>query len=237
MLEVRGLTAGYGPVEVLHEISLRVDAGEIVAVLGPNGAGKSTLLRTLVGLLRPRRGEVWFDGQQIDGQAPEDILRLGIGLVPEGRRVFQGLTVLENLRMGAYLERRREAVDERLSSAFEQFPVLAERRHQMAGTLSGGEQQQLAIARALMSRPTMILLDEPSLGLAPVLVAEVFDLIQDLRRDGLTIMLVEQSIHQALEVSDRAYVLASGSIQLEGTAAELRATGLQMEKAYLGGDA
>ena len=235
MLKVEALTVTYGPVEVLHGISLQVEAGEIVSVLGPNGAGKSTLLRTVVGLLRPRRGAIWFEGARLDGQAPEHITKRGIVLVPEGRRVFAGLTVLENLRLGAYIEPKAEVIAASLAAVFEQFPILAERRHQVAGTLSGGQQQQLAIARALMSRPRLMLLDEPSLGLAPLLVEAILELIQKLRDQGLTMILVEQNVHQALEISDRAYVLASGVVQLEGEAAQLLQTGLELERAYLGG--
>lgn len=235
MLEVQSLTAGYGSVDVLHQISLHVDAGEIVAVLGANGAGKSTLLRTLVGLLHPRLGSVRFEGQGIDREPPENILRRGVALVPEGRRIFVGLTVLENLLMGAYLEPRRAVIEERCSDIYKRFPVLEERRHQLGETLSGGEQQQLAIARALMSQPRMLLLDEPSLGLAPGLVHTVMGLLRDLREDGLTVLLVEQNVQEALKVADRVYVMASGTIQIEGDAAELKAGGLELERAYLGG--
>ena len=234
MLEVQSLTAGYGSIDVLHQISLHVDASEIVAVLGANGAGKSTLLRTLVGLLHPRSGSVWFEGQRIDREPPENILRRGIALVPEGRRIFAGLTVLENLLMGAYLEPRRAVIEERCSNIYKRFPVLEERRHQLGETLSGGEQQQLAIARALMSQPRLLLLDEPSLGLAPGLVHTVMDLLRDLREDGLTVLLVEQNVQEALKVADRVYVMAAGTIQIEGDAAELRAGGLDLERAYLG---
>lgn len=234
MLETRALTAGYESANVLHDIHLRVDSGEIVAILGANGAGKSTLLRTLVGLLQLRQGSVWFEGQQIDGEPPEGILKRGIALVPEGRRIFVGLTVLENLRMGAYLERRKEAVDERLATIYKRFPMLAERSRQMGETLSGGEQQQLAIARALMSLPRLLLLDEPSLGLAPHLVHMVMGLLRDLREDGLTVLLVEQNIHEALELADRAYVIASGRIEIEGTTTELKERGLELERSYLG---
>jgi branched-chain amino acid transport system ATP-binding protein len=237
MLEVDSLTVGYGSGDVLHGVSLHVDAGEIVAVLGANGAGKSTLLRTLVGILHPRRGAVRFEGEKIDRDPPEKILRRGIALVPEGRRIFVGLTVLENLLMGAYREPRRAIIEERRADIYKRFPVLEERRHQLGETLSGGEQQQLAIARALMSQPRMLLLDEPSLGLAPALVHAVMRLLQDLREDGLTVLLVEQNVQEALKVADRVYVMTSGAIQIEGHAAELRAGGLELERAYLGGTA
>lgn len=234
MLNISELTSGYGPVEVIHNLSLNVNQGEIVAVLGPNGAGKSTLLKTIVGLISPLNGAIVFQDRPIERQTPERVLEWGIALVPEGRRVFAGLTVLENLRMGAYLEREAERIVNRIDYTFTLFPRLKERRRQLAGTLSGGEQQQLAIARALMSEPKMLLLDEPSLGLAPVIVEVVIDLINSLRKDGLTIILVEQNIHQALEISDRAYVIVNGSIRLSGKTDQLLETGLDMEKAYLG---
>jgi branched-chain amino acid transport system ATP-binding protein len=235
MLNISDLTSGYGPVEVIHNLSLNVNEGEIVAVLGPNGAGKSTLLKTIVGLIPPQNGAIVFQDRPIERQTPERVLEWGLALVPEGRRVFAGLTVLENLRMGAYLESEAARIRNRIDYTFDLFPRLKDRHRQLAGTLSGGEQQQLAIARALMSSPKMLLLDEPSLGLAPVIVEVVIDLINNLRKDGLTIVLVEQNIHQALEISDRAYVLVNGSIKLTGNANQLLETGLDMEKAYLGG--
>ena len=234
MLEITNLVSGYGPVKVLHGLSMSVDQGATVAVLGPNGAGKSTLLKTIIGLIPPQAGGVKFEGQPIEKLPPETVLAKGIALVPEGRRVFARLTVLENLRMGAYRERQTTVIQQSLDYVYNLFPKLAERSKQLAGTLSGGEQQQLAIARALMSRPKMLLLDEPSLGLAPVIVDVVIDLIRNLKSEGLTIILVEQNIHQALAISDRAYVMANGSIRLEGDAAELRSTGLDLERAYLG---
>ena len=235
MLNISDLTSGYGPVEVIHNLSLNVNGGEIVAILGPNGAGKSTLLKTTVGLIPPQNGAIVFQDRPIERQTPERVLEWGLALVPEGRRVFAGLTVLENLRMGAYLESEAARIRNRIDYTFDLFPRLKDRHRQLAGTLSGGEQQQLAIARALMSSPKMLLLDEPSLGLAPVIVEVVIDLINNLRKDGLTIVLVEQNIHQALEISDRAYVLVNGSIKLTGNANQLLETGLDMEKAYLGG--
>ena len=213
---------------------MSVDKGFTIAVLGPNGAGKSTLLKTIIGLIAPRSGTVYFEGQSIEKAPPEIVLEKGLALVPEGRRVFARLTVLENLKMGAYLAREAATVQQSLDYVYHLFPKLKERHKQLAGTLSGGEQQQLAIARALMSRPKMLLLDEPSLGLAPVIVAIVIDLIRSLKSEGLTIILVEQNIHQALEISERAYVLANRSIRIEGAAAELRSTGLDLERAYLG---
>jgi branched-chain amino acid transport system ATP-binding protein len=234
MLEVKALTAGYGAANVLRDIHLHVDGGEIIAVLGANGAGKSTLLGIISGLLQPRQGSVWFEEQRIDGERPEDILKQGIACVPERRRIFAGLTVQENLRMGAYIERKKELIEERLAAIYNRFPVLMERSRQMGETLSGGEQQQLAIARALMSQPRLLLLDEPSIGLAPNLVQVVMDLLRDLREDGLTILLVEQNIHEALEIADRAYVIASGKIEVEGTASELKEMALELEQSYLG---
>lgn len=234
MLNISGLTSGYGPVEVLHGLSLYINKGEIVAVIGPNGAGKSTLLKTIVGLISPQNGSILFQDRSIERQPPEYVLDRGIALVPEGRRVFAGLTVLENLHMGAYLERDSSRKKKQIDYIYDLFPRLEERHQQLSGTLSGGEQQQLAIARALMSRPKMLLLDEPSLGLAPVIVEVVIDLINSLRKEGLTIILVEQNIHQALEISDRAYVLVNGSIRMSGSASQLLETGVDMEKAYLG---
>jgi len=234
VLEIKTLSAGYGSADVLHDMQLHVDAGEIVALLGANGAGKSTLLRTIVGLLRPRQGSVWFEGRQIAGERPEDIVKWGISCVPERRRIFAGLTVQENLRMGAYAERRKEVVEERLAAIYKRFPVLLERRRQMGETLSGGEQQQLAIARALMSEPRLLLLDEPSMGLAPHMVQLVVDLLRDLRERGLTVFLVEQNVHEALRLADRAYVMASGRVELEGSASDLKERGLELEESYLG---
>ena len=234
MFEMSNITSGYGPVEVIHDVSLNVNEGEIVAVLGPNGAGKSTLLKTIVGLIVPRSGTISFKDRAIERKPPEWVLENGIALVPEGRRVFAGLTVLENLQMGAYLEKDKARTRRRIDYIFELFPRLKERRGQLSGTLSGGEQQQLAIARALMSRPRMLLLDEPSLGLAPVIVEVVINLVNSLRQDGLTIILVEQNIHQALEISDRAYILVNGYIRMSGNAKQLLETGVDMEKAYLG---
>jgi branched-chain amino acid transport system ATP-binding protein len=237
LLKVRDLDAGYGPVKVLHGVSIEVKEGEVVAILGANGAGKSTLMGAITGLVRPTAGSITFDNALISGLATEQITRRGLTLVPEGRRIFAKLTVLENLKMGAYSRRDRAATALDLESMLERFPVLAERRAQRAGTLSGGEQQQLAICRALMSRPRCILLDEPSLGLAPVMVDRVFDLVKQLReRDGLTVLLVEQSITNALEVADRAYLVANGYIASSGTSGEMTEAAHALEAAYLGGD-
>ncbi|MBX3094022.1 MAG: ABC transporter ATP-binding protein [Cryobacterium sp.] len=235
LLDVRGLVAGYGPITVLHELSLHVGRGEIVAILGANGAGKSTLLQALVGMIRPTAGAVAFDGHDVNGNSPEQIVRRGMTLVPEGRRIFSKLSVMENLRMGAYSRRDRAVALEQMDRYFELFPVLADRRNQAAGTLSGGEQQQLAICRALLSNPSLLLLDEPSLGLAPVIVDKVFELIATLRDEtGLTIVLVEQSVVDALEIADRAYVLSNGRFTAEGTSEQIAE--LDLEANYLGGD-
>lgn len=236
MLDVQGVSAGYGAVQVLSDVSLHVDEGEVVAVLGANGAGKSTLMNTLVGIVPARTGTISFLGKSIRGWKTEAIARSGLTLVPEGRRVFSALTVEENLRMGAYGRRDRTAAANDLVELLERFPILAQRRRQPAGTLSGGEQQQLAIARALMSRPRLVLLDEPSLGLAPVVVEVVFELIRQLNEDGLTFVIVEQSVTQALDVSDRVYVLAGGRVVAEGTSEEMAAAAERLEASYLGGN-
>jgi branched-chain amino acid transport system ATP-binding protein len=234
LLEVRDLSVAYGPVAALREVSLEVRSGQIVAVLGPNGAGKSTLLKTVAGVLGPAAGEVRFGGERIDGRPAEEVVTRGIALVPEGRLIFPRLTVLENLQVGAYARRDRAGVAGTLARMLEMFPVLAERSRQTAGTLSGGEQQQLAIARAMMSEPRLLLLDEPSLGLAPIVVERVFELIAGLREAGTTILLVEQNVHRALEVADHAAVLAVGRVVLSGSARELRETEAGLERAYLG---
>jgi len=231
LLAVQDLVTAYGSVEALHGISFHVDDGEIVALLGANGAGKTTTLRTISGLLRPRAGEVRFAGERIDTRPAHEIVRLGLTHVPEGRWIFTLLTVEENLRLGAYAERRvsREALDR----VFTQFPRLAERRGQLAGTLSGGEQQMLAMARALMTRPRLLLLDEPSMGLAPVLVRGIFQTIAEINRQGTTVLLVEQNANAALRLARRAYVLETGRIALEGLGAEL-ARNEAVRRAYLG---
>ena len=231
LLAVQDLVTAYGSVEALHGISFHVDDGEIVALLGANGAGKTTTLRTISGLLRPRAGEVRFAGERIDTRPAHEIVRLGLTHVPEGRWIFPPLTVDENLRLGAYAERRvsREALDR----VFTQFPRLAERRRQLAGTLSGGEQQMLAMARALMTRPRLLLLDEPSMGLAPVLVRGIFQTIAEINRQGTTVLLVEQNANAALRLARRAYVLETGRIALEGLGAEL-ARNEAVRRAYLG---
>jgi branched-chain amino acid transport system ATP-binding protein len=235
MIETQELIAGYGPVNVLQKISIRVNPGEIVAVIGPNGAGKSTLLKTIVGLIEPKSGAIHYDGRLITRISPEKVLLWGLVLVPEGRGILSGLTVYENLLIGAYVEKNKKIISERISKVYARFPILADRSNQIAVTLSGGEQQQLAIARALMSEPKMLMLDEPSLGLAPNLVQKVMDLLCELRTEGLTVLLVEQNITQALAISDRVYVMSTGKILFEGPSAKFIGKKDEFEQAYLGG--
>jgi branched-chain amino acid transport system ATP-binding protein len=233
MLELRGITAGYGAFTALWDVSLRVEAGEAVAVVGPNGAGKTTLLRVISGLIVPRAGELRFEDTALGGRPAHEIVSHGIAHVPEGRRIFPQLTVADNLKMGAFLPAARRAFAESLARVSTLFPALAERQKQRAGSLSGGEQQMLAIGRALMSRPKLILLDEPSMGLAPVMVLRVFDLIRRVREEGYTILVVEQNVRQVLKLVDRAYLLEVGRIKVEGRAAELSEQDF-VRKAYVG---
>ena len=238
MLIVRNLRAGYGRIEALHGVSLSVRHGEIVAIVGANGAGKSTLLRAVAGLIVPWQGEVLFEDRSLAGMKPPAIVAAGIGMVPEGRWLFPPMSVLDNLRLGAYVRLRRgekEAVREDLERVFALFPILAERRKQPAGSLSGGEQQMLAIARALMSRPKMLLLDEPSTGLAPLLVEKIFETIVQLNGEGITFLLVEQNARAALAVANRGYVLETGRMVLQGRAQELLEDH-EVKRAYLGKD-
>ena len=238
MLEVTGLSARYGAVAALRDVSLEVRAGELVALIGANGAGKSTLLRAIAGLVAPVAGRVALDGRDVTGQAPEAMIRAGVALVPERRRVFAPLTVLDNLELGGYALPRGRDFRSRLEAGVEEtyrlFPVLRRRRDQLAGTLSGGEQQMLAIGRALMTRPRLLLCDEPSLGLAPLVVAEIMRLLSSLREAGTTILLVEQNARMALRSADRAYVLEVGSVVLSGAATDLLEDD-QLKAAYLGG--
>ena len=233
MLELTGISAGYGHFTALWDVALRVSAGEAVAVVGPNGAGKTTLLRVISGVIAPRAGSLAFEGTPLTGRAPHEIVARGIAHVPEGRRLFPGLTVAENLKMGAFLPSARSHFRESLERVYTLFPVLAERQAQRAGSLSGGEQQMLAIGRALMSRPKLILLDEPSMGLAPVMVLRLFDLIRRIRAEGYTILVVEQNVRQVLKLVDRAYLLEVGRIRMEGRAAELSEQDF-VRKAYMG---
>ncbi len=233
MLELRDIHARYGAVRVLHGISLSVRQGELVALVGANGAGKSTTLSTVAGVVKPNAGEIVFKGEAITGQTPEAIVRRGIAMVPENRDIFSALTVEQNLRLGAYIRGDRAEYLRDLDQMFALFPILAARRTQAAGTMSGGEQQQLAIARALMSHPQLLIFDEPSLGLSPKLVDQVFALVHRLHREGMTILLVEQNVAQALNIADRAYLIRMGRVEATGTPQELRRT-VDVESAYLG---
>jgi branched-chain amino acid transport system ATP-binding protein len=233
VLELREVDVSYGNIRALRGVSLTVANGELVTLIGSNGAGKSTTLKAISGLLRPRAGTIQYQGQSIEQLPAHKIVALGVSHCPEGRRVFGRLTTAENLRLGAAQRKDRQAVRGDLERIYSLFPVLQQRSHQMAGTLSGGEQQMLAIGRALMGRPKLLLLDEPSLGLAPLLVAAIFDTIRTLKREGTTILLVEQNARLALEVADRAYVMETGRITLAGSADELRHNP-QVEATYLG---
>ncbi len=235
MLEIRELEVYYGVIRALKKISLHVEKGEIVTLIGANGAGKTTALRTISGLLRPTSGSILLNGDDITQASPRERVRKGMSHVPEGRRMFPDMSVLENLELGAFLRRDKEAIEEDMTRVYERFPVLYERRKQMAGTLSGGEQQMLAIGRALMSRPEVLLLDEPSMGLAPLLVQEIFNMIRTINESGTTVLLVEQNANMALQIASRAYVLETGSIVLSGEAKELMESE-EIKKAYLGGN-
>ncbi|MCX7855708.1 MAG: ABC transporter ATP-binding protein [Anaerolineae bacterium] len=235
LLSVENLHVSYGAIRALHGISFYVDKGEIVTLIGANGAGKSTTLRTISGLLLADRGKIVYDGADITNMGADQIVRMGIVQVPEGRKIFAPLTVRENLEMGAFTRQDKREIEESMEFVFSIFPRLRERAEQMGGTLSGGEQQMLAVARALMAKPRLLLMDEPSMGLAPILVEEIFNIIQRINQEGVTILLVEQNAHMALSVAHRGYVLETGVIQMEGTAAELR-DNPRVREAYLGGD-
>ncbi len=232
-LRIEGVVSGYGQIMAIKGISLHVETGEIVALIGANGAGKSTTLRTVSGLLRPRGGEIWFEGRRIDRVPPHQIVALGISQSPEGRKIFGRLSVMENLRLGAYQRRSASEIEQDLERVLTLFPRLRERIRQDGGTLSGGEQQMLAIARALMARPRLLLLDEPSMGLSPVLVETIFRTIIEINRGGTTILLVEQNAAMALQVASRGYVMESGIVTLEAPARELAASDV-VRKTYLG---
>jgi branched-chain amino acid transport system ATP-binding protein len=234
MLEVQDLHVYYGAIHALKGVSFHLDRGEIVALIGTNGAGKSTTLNTLSGLLTPTQGSFSFEGQDITSVAPQDIVKMGIVQVPEGRKIFARMTVRENLEMGAYIFTDRPQIEEDVNKAFSLFPRLAERQRQLGGTLSGGEQQMLAMARALMTRPKLLLMDEPSMGLAPILVEQVFEIIQEINRSGTTVLLVEQNAQMALSIADRGYVMETGKIVLTGSGEELLMNP-QVKEAYLGG--
>ena len=234
MLKIDDINVYYGAIHALKGISLEVNKGEIVTLIGANGAGKSTTLRTISGLLKPRTGGITFCGKDIAGMPAHKIVREGISQVPEGRRVFAEMTVMENLDLGAFVRKDKAGIQQDLKHVFELFPRLEERKNQSAGTLSGGEQQMLAMGRALMSRPKLLLLDEPSMGLAPLLIKEIFNIIVDINKSGTTVLLVEQNANMALSIANRAYVLETGRITLSGKAQDLAASE-DVRKAYLGG--
>jgi ABC-type branched-subunit amino acid transport system ATPase component len=234
LLRAEAMTAGYGKMPILHEVSLIVAPGELVAVIGPNGAGKSTTFKVIVGFLKPTIGRVLFDGDDITGLRPDEVLRRGLAYVPQGRIVFPQMTVLENLEMGGYIQRNPARIREALERVHALFPILAERRHQKAGTMSGGEQQMVAIGRALMTTPKLVLLDEPSLGLSPKYVSLIFEKLVEMKRSGYTLMVVEQNAAKALSVADRGYVLELGRNRFEGSGRTLLADP-EVKRLYLGG--
>ena len=234
MLKVENLSVHYGMIQAVRDVSFEVNEGEVVSLIGANGAGKTTILRTLSGLVRPSAGKIQFLGKEIQKLPAQKIVAGGLSQVPEGRHVFPGLTVMENLEMGAFLKKNREENQANLKKVFSRFPRLEERKNQDAATLSGGEQQMLAMGRALMSTPKLLLLDEPSMGLAPIFIQEIFDIIQDIQKQGTTVLLIEHNANKALAISDRGYVLETGKIVLSGTGKELAASD-EVRKAYLGG--
>ena len=233
ILEIRDLVVSYGGIEAVKGISLDVEQGKIVTLIGANGAGKSTTLKAISGIVKPKSASIKFNGEELVGKSPDYIVSKGITLVPEGRRVFPNLTVLENLKIGAYLRKDKEKINADIHHVYELFPRLKEREWQLAGTLSGGEQQMLAVGRALMSNPKLIMMDEPSLGLAPLVVKGIFDIIETVNADGITVLLNEQNANMALKVADKGYVLETGSITMEGTGAELLENE-EIKEAYLG---
>jgi branched-chain amino acid transport system ATP-binding protein len=233
MLEVKDLKVNYGMIQAIKGVSFHVEQGEVIALIGANGAGKTTILHTITGLLSPKEGSVMFEGTDITKIPAHKIVPMGMAHVPEGRRVFANLTVLQNLKMGAYTRKDKAEIQETLEMIYERFPRLKERQNQLAGTLSGGEQQMLAMGRALMSHPKIILMDEPSMGLSPIYVNEIFKIIQDVSKSGTTVLLVEQNAKKALSIADRAYVLETGNIVLEGKASTLLDND-EIKKAYLG---
>lgn len=233
MLEIKDLEVYYGVIQAIKGVSFEVNQGEVIALIGANGAGKTTILHTVTGLLSPKKGSVIFEGQEITKIPAHKIVSLGMAHVPEGRRVFADLSVYENLMMGAYTRKDKNEIEDTLQKVYERFPRLKERKNQMAGTLSGGEQQMLAMGRALMSKPKIILMDEPSMGLSPILVNEIFDIIQEVSKSGTTVLLVEQNAKKALSIADRAYVLETGKIVLDGKAEDLLNDD-SIKKAYLG---
>ena len=233
MLEIRDLEVNYGAINAIKKISFDVNEGEVIALIGANGAGKTTTLHTITGLLKAKSGSVKFEGKELTKMPPHKIVEMGMAHVPEGRRVFAQLSVLENLKLGAFIRKDKDGIEEDLRNIYERFPRLEERKNQLAGTLSGGEQQMLAMGRALMSRPRIILMDEPSMGLSPIYVSEIFDIIKSINKDGTTVLLVEQNAKKALSIADRAYVLETGMIALSGDAKDLMNNDT-VKKAYLG---
>lgn len=233
MLSLKNIVAGYGHITALKSINLEVPEGSVVSLIGANGAGKTTTMKTITGIIKPEEGDILFNGESIKGKAVYDIVKAGISLVPEGRQILQDMTVFENLEMGAYIRSDKEIRDD-IKKVFARFPILDERSYQLGGTLSGGQQQMLAIGRALMARPKLLLLDEPSMGLAPLVVADIFKTIREISEEGTTVLLVEQNVRQALKIADYAYVLETGKIVLHGTAKEI-ANNPRVMEAYLGG--
>ncbi len=234
MLELKGVVSGYGNITALKSIDLSVPEGKIVSLIGANGAGKSTTMRTIMGLVKAREGSISFLGQDLTKLKTHEIVKAGISLVPEGRQILQDMTVYENLEMGAYIRDDKAGIEEDIKKVFKRFPILDERSYQLGGTLSGGQQQMLAIGRALMARPKLLLLDEPSMGLAPLVVNEIFEVIKEISQEGTTVLVVEQNVRQALKIADYAYVLETGKMVLDGSAEEVRHDPRVME-AYLGG--
>ena len=234
MLEIKDLYVNYGMIAALKGISFEVNEGEVIALIGANGAGKTTTLHTITGLLHAKSGSITFNGVELTKTPAHKIVEMGIAHVPEGRRIFQNLTVLDNLKLGAFTRKDKENISKDIEMVYERFPRLAERKTQIAGTLSGGEQQMLAMGRALMSKPKIIVMDEPSMGLAPIFIQEIFDIIEDIKAQGTTVLLIEQNANKALSIADRGYVLETGKVVLSGTGKELLASD-EVRKAYLGG--
>ncbi len=233
MLQVKDLSISYGAIQAVRHVDFEVKKGEIVTLIGANGAGKSTILKTISGIVKPQSGSIEYQDESLIGKKAPQIVAAGISQVPEGRHVFPAMTVMENLQLGSYLQKNRDQIDQRLQEIFEMFPILKERQHQDAATLSGGEQQMLVMARAMMAGPKLLLLDEPSMGLAPIYIQKVFEIIQKINAQGTTILLIEQNAHQALSIADRGYVIASGEIQLTGSGEKLLSDP-QVKRAYLG---
>lgn len=234
MLQVEKLVVNYGVINAVKGVSFNINQGEIVSLIGANGAGKTTILKTISGLLKPKSGKIVYENQEIQRQKAPKVVAEGISQVPEGRHIFPGLSVMENLQMGAFLIKDRQKVKQSFDEVFQRFPILKQRKNQDAATLSGGEQQMLAMGRALMARPKLILLDEPSMGLAPIFINEIFDIIKEINNHGTTVLLIEQNAKKALSISDRGYVLSTGNVQLTGSGEELLANE-EVQKAYLGG--